>query len=55
MNMATIIAIIALAVILFLAARYIYKEKKKGTACIGCPYAESCQKHQSGQSCGKPS
>ena len=31
--------------------RYIYKEKKKGTACIGCPYADSCQKHKAGNDC----
>ncbi len=49
MNTATIIAIIILAVILFLAGRYIYKEKKKGSTCIGCPYAGSCPKH--GQTC----
>jgi hypothetical protein len=23
---------------------YILKEKKKGTKCIGCPYAEECSK-----------
>lgn len=51
MNGATIIALIALAAILFFAGRYIYKEKKKGTACIGCPYADSCQKHKMGDSC----
>ena len=52
MNMATVIAVIAIAVILFLAVRYIYKEKKKGNACIGCPYADSCPKHRQG--CSKP-
>jgi hypothetical protein len=51
MNFATFIAAAALVLILYLAIRYIYKEKKKGTRCIGCPYAGSCQKHQNGQSC----
>ena len=46
MNAATIIALIVIAVILFLAVRYIIKEKKKGNACIGCPYADSCPKHR---------
>lgn len=46
MNVATIIAAIVLAAILLLAVRYIYKEKKKGKACIGCPYADSCTKHR---------
>ena len=49
MNTATIIAIIIIAALLFCAVRYIYKEKKKGNACIGCPYADSCPKH--GQTC----
>ena len=26
------------------AGRHIYKEKKKGAACIGCPMAGSCGK-----------
>lgn len=52
MNVATIVAVLAIAVILFFAVRYIYKEKKKGTTCIGCPYAASCPKHQTGNSCG---
>lgn len=53
MNAATIIAIMAIAAILFFAIRYIYKEKKKGNACIGCPYADSCPKHrQKGVGCG---
>ena len=42
MNIATIVAATALAVIVFLALRYIIKEKLKGTKCIGCPYAEGC-------------
>ncbi len=28
--------------IIALSARYIYKEKKKGKTCIGCPYSGSC-------------
>ena len=52
MNAATVIAVLATAVILFFAVRYIYKEKKKGNACIGCPYADSCPKHGKGGSCG---
>lgn len=52
MNTATLIAVIILAVILFLAVRYIYKEKKKGSTCIGCPYGDSCPKHGQTCSCG---
>ena len=46
MNIQTIIAIAVLAVIFFLAIRYIVKEKKKGNHCIGCPYADSCTKYK---------
>ena len=52
MNMATFIAVLALILVLYLAIRYIYKEKKKGNQCIGCPYAGSCQKHKMGDGCG---
>ena len=48
MNLATVIAVIAIAAVLFFAARYIYKEKKKGVACIGCPYAGNCAKMHAG-------
>ena len=43
-NTATIIAILAIVIILFLAIRYIVREKRKGVHCIGCPMAGSCTK-----------
>ena len=52
MNTATILAVIAVLAILFFAVRYIYKEKKKGNHCIGCPDADSCPKHKNGGGCG---
>ena len=51
-NIATMIAILAVAAMLFFAVRYIYKEKKKGSACIGCPYSASCPRHAHGDGCG---
>ena len=42
MNAATIIASVAVATAVFLAIRFIVKEKLKGKKCIGCPYADSC-------------
>ncbi|MBQ9059821.1 MAG: FeoB-associated Cys-rich membrane protein [Firmicutes bacterium] len=56
MNLATVIATIALVLVVFLAVRYIYKEKKKGSKCVGCPYAQGCQKyHGDGvSSCSDP-
>ncbi len=47
--------IIAAAVVLLLvsgASYYIYKEKKKGTHCIGCPMAGKCAKAKAMQ-CAK--
>ena len=51
MNIATVIAVIAIIAIIFFAARYIYKEKKRGTKCIGCPYAGNCPRSMSGKEC----
>ncbi|NLA70412.1 MAG: FeoB-associated Cys-rich membrane protein [Clostridiales bacterium] len=45
--MKEIIAIIALIIIVGAALAYIIKEKRKGTRCIGCPYAGNC--HSNGK------
>ncbi len=47
--MKNVIIILVILAIVALAAIYIIKEKKKGTKCIGCPYAKSCSK----KSCDK--
>lgn len=44
-----IIAIVAL--IVAFASLYIYKSKKRGNKCIGCPYGCSCNKKNSGGLC----
>ena len=41
---AAIVAVLAVAA----AGLYVYKAKKKGKKCIGCPYADGC----SGGCCG---
>lgn len=51
MNTATVVAVIAIVLLVFFAVRYIYKEKKKGTKCIGCPYADSCHKSMADERC----
>ncbi len=33
------------------ASYYIYKEKKKGTKCIGCPMAGNCAKARANMEC----
>ena len=40
--MEDIIVIAVLAVIIGLAGLYIYKSKKRGQKCIGCPYSGNC-------------
>lgn len=40
--MADIIVGLTVAIIIFLALRYIYVSKKKGKACVGCPSSGSC-------------
>lgn len=51
--MENIIIIAVLALILGLAAGYVYKAKKSGRKCIGCPDGGSCSGHCSGGcSCG---
>ncbi|WP_081860925.1 FeoB-associated Cys-rich membrane protein [Butyrivibrio sp. AE2032] len=42
--MANIIAGAVIILLLGTSIRYIYKEKKKGTHCIGCPMAGNCHK-----------
>lgn len=38
------VALIIIVAILTLAAVYIVRQKKKGKKCIGCPYANACNK-----------
>ena len=45
--MVDLIAIVVIAAIVGIAAGYIYKEKKRGAKCIGCPDSGSC-----GGNCG---
>ena len=40
--MTDIIIIAILAVVVGFAARYVYKAKKSGTKCIGCPAGSAC-------------
>ena len=49
--MTNLILIAVLAVIILAAAGYIYKEKKRGVKCIGCPAGAHCSGNCSG-GCG---
>ena len=46
--MTDLIVIIVLAIILGSASFYIYKAKKNGQRCIGCPNAGKCGKAEQG-------
>ena len=45
--MENIIVILIVAVILALAGSYVYRAKKSGRKCIGCPHSKTC-----GKNCG---
>ena len=49
--MVNLIVILVLAVVIGGAALYIYKAKKHGVKCIGCPSAKHCGSCPSCQSC----
>ena len=40
--MVNLIAFAVIAAIVGLAAGYVYKEKKRGAKCVGCPSGGSC-------------
>lgn len=50
--MENIIILVIVAVIVGLAARYVYRAKKNGAKCIGCPSGHSCGSNVSGCNCG---
>ena len=41
-----IIAIAVIVIIIGLASLYIYKAKKKGQKCIGCPFSKTCSSNK---------
>lgn len=46
--MKNIIVIMILLLIAGGAGLYLYRAKKRGEHCIGCPYAKSCNRHSCG-------
>ncbi|MBO5129832.1 MAG: FeoB-associated Cys-rich membrane protein [Oscillospiraceae bacterium] len=36
------IIIVVVLMVIGLAVRFIYKEKKRGVKCVGCPFSETC-------------
>ena len=45
--MINVIIVLAVLVILGGAALYIFKAKKAGDACVGCPHSGECASHSS--------
>ena len=53
MTLTDIIVIGIILLIVGLAAFYVYKAKKSGQKCIGCPHSKSCSSAKNGGcSCG---
>ena len=50
--MTDLIIVLVVAVILLLAGIYIYRTKKSGKKCIGCPYADKCGADNISLCCG---
>ena len=46
-NMVNILIIAAVLAVLGGAGYYVYKEKKSGAACVGCPNSKNCASHSS--------
>jgi len=51
MPMENVVLILVLVLILGAAALYVYKAKKRGDKCVGCPYSKQCGK--TGCSCNQ--
>ncbi len=49
--MTDIILGLIILVLVLAAVLYIYKEKKKGVKCVGCPHAGSCSSKKNGTGC----
>ena len=51
--MIDILIIAILALIAGAVIGYLYRAKKRGQTCIGCPYAKQCKKSGGSCSCGE--
>ena len=51
--MVDIIATVVIVALFAGASYYIYKEKKRGKRCIGCPMAGQCQKAKAASECSR--
>lgn len=49
--MTDLLIVVIVAAIVALAGTYVYKAKKRGQTCIGCPHSKTCGRKNCG--CGK--
>ena len=49
--MVNVIAIVVLVLIVAGAGAYVYKAKKSGQKCVGCPHSKQCSACASGCGC----
>lgn len=49
--MTDLIILLVVAAILALAGLYVYKAKKSGQKCIGCPHSKTCASKSCGCGC----
>ena len=49
--MVNVIAVLVLLVIVAAAGGSVYKAKKSGQKCVGCPYAKECAARANGCGC----
>ena len=49
--MVNVIAVLVLLVVVAAAAGYVYKAKKSGQKCVGCPHAKQCAARANGCGC----
>lgn len=49
--MVNVIAVLVLLAVLAAAGGYVYKAKKSGQKCVGCPYAKQYAARQNGCGC----
>jgi len=52
-GMENILILIVVGILMFFAGNYLYKAKKRGQTCVGCPYSKECAKKRQGNGCGK--
>lgn len=49
--MADVVVLMTVAVLVGFAFGFLWKEKKKGAKCLGCPFAGTCSKKNADSNC----